>query len=61
MNTMPRPPSPPEVPVDPSLRTITLGVPDDAAIDAPVPEARATTEERFQDFDLISITHVVIQ
>ncbi|KAL2145794.1 hypothetical protein VTI28DRAFT_6293 [Corynascus sepedonium] len=46
---------------DPSLRTIILGVPEDIAIDAPVPEVRATAEERFKDFDINSITHVVIQ
>ncbi len=42
-----------------SLLTIDE-VPDDAAINAPVPEVRATTEERFKDFDIDGITHVVI-
>lgn len=46
---------------DPSLRTIQLGVPDDEAIDAPIPEAQATTEERFKDYDTSGVTHVVIQ
>lgn len=46
---------------EPSLRTVTLGVSDDAAIDAPVPEVRVTAEERFKDFDMNSVTHVVIQ
>ena len=36
---------------EPSLRTITVGVPDHAAIEASVPEVRATTEERFRGFD----------
>jgi uncharacterized protein (UPF0210 family) len=46
---------------EPSLRTITIGVPDHAAIDASVPEVRATIEERFADFDKNSVSHVVIQ
>jgi hypothetical protein len=46
---------------EPSLRTIAAGVPDDAAIEASVPEIRATTEERFTGFDKDSVSHVVIQ
>lgn len=49
------------LPVDPSLHTLTKGVPDNEAIDAPVPEVRATVaEERFKDLDRDAITHVVI-
>ncbi|KAK4153959.1 hypothetical protein C8A00DRAFT_14874 [Chaetomidium leptoderma] len=47
-----------------SLRTITkgpLGYIGNDAIDAPVPEVRATTEERFRDSDVSNLTHVVIQ
>lgn len=47
----------PHIEVDPSLRTVTQG----DAIDAPVPEVRALTEERFNNFDLDGITHVVIE
>ncbi|KAK4108737.1 hypothetical protein N656DRAFT_783990 [Canariomyces notabilis] len=62
----PVPPRAPKISVDPSLRTLTVGpngVPndDDAAIEAPVPDVQATTEECFKDFDTNSITHVVIQ
>jgi hypothetical protein len=49
------------LPVDRSLFPMAEGVPDDAAISAPVPEIRATaTEERFKDFATDGITHVVI-
>ncbi len=48
------------LPVDPTLLPLIDEVPDDAAINAPVPEVRATTEERFKDFDIDGITHVVI-
>ncbi|KAK4115524.1 hypothetical protein N656DRAFT_775412 [Canariomyces notabilis] len=46
-----------------TLRTIALGVPLDldAAIDAPVPEVCATMEERFKNYDMDRVTHVVIQ
>ncbi len=50
---------PPHIEVDPSLRTITRGVGRRAAIDAPVPEVRATTQEHLDNFD--AVTHVVIQ
>ncbi|KAK3906324.1 hypothetical protein C8A05DRAFT_29830 [Staphylotrichum tortipilum] len=43
-------PEPPHIEIDPSLRTITRGVP-----------IRATTEERFNDFDRSRVIHVVIQ
>ncbi|KAK4151835.1 hypothetical protein C8A00DRAFT_35504 [Chaetomidium leptoderma] len=46
--------------VDPTLLPLTEGVPDDAAISALVLEVRATTEERFKDFAIDAITHVVI-
>lgn len=46
--------------VDPTLLPLTQGVPDDAAISAPVPEVGATTEERFKDFAIDAITHVVV-
>jgi hypothetical protein len=46
--------------IDTNLLPLPDGVPDDAAIDAPVPEVRATTEERFKDFAIDGITHVVI-
>jgi hypothetical protein len=42
---------PPHIEVDPSLRTITRGVDRRAAIDAPVPEARATTPEHLNNFE----------
>ncbi|KAK4039084.1 hypothetical protein C8A01DRAFT_36986 [Parachaetomium inaequale] len=48
------------LPVDRSLLPMAEAVPDDAAISAPVPEIRATTEERFNDFVIDGITHVVI-
>ncbi len=48
------------LPVDPTLLPLIDGVPDEAAITAPVPEVRATTEERFKDFAVNGITHVVI-
>lgn len=48
------------LPVDPSLRTLTEGLHSAAAIDAPIPEVRATTEESFQDLARDGITHVVI-
>jgi hypothetical protein len=47
----------PHIEVDPSLRTITQG----DTIDTPVPEVRALTEDRFNDFGLDSVTHVVIE
>ncbi|KAK3297242.1 uncharacterized protein B0H64DRAFT_121410 [Chaetomium fimeti] len=46
---------------DPSLRTVTKGGPDAGAIDAQVPDARVTAEERFATFDLSAVSHVVIQ
>ena len=46
--------------VDATLLPLTDGVPDEAAINAPVPEVRATTEESFKDFAIDGITHVVI-
>jgi hypothetical protein len=52
---------PPHIEVDPSLRTITRGVDRRAAIDAPVPEARATTPEHLNNFERNAVTHVVIQ
>ncbi len=52
---------PPHVEVDPSLRTITRGVPYRDAFDAPVPDVYATTEGRFADFNKSAVTHVVIQ
>lgn len=52
---------PPHVEVDPSLRTITWGVHNRAAIDAPVPEVRATTQEHLNNFERNAVTHVVIQ
>ncbi|KAL2190525.1 hypothetical protein L209DRAFT_750636 [Thermothelomyces heterothallicus CBS 203.75] len=57
------PPIPSKIRVDDrSLRPITLGVSNDAAIDAPVPEVRATTtDQRCKDFDMNRTTHVVIQ
>ncbi|KAK3944458.1 hypothetical protein QBC46DRAFT_251883 [Diplogelasinospora grovesii] len=62
MDTITDATNPSATPVEePSLRTITMGVPDHAAIDASVPEVRATTEERFGDFDKDSVSHVVIQ
>ena len=48
------------LPVDHNLLPMAKGVPDDAAISAPVPEIRATTEARFNDFAIDGITHVVI-
>jgi hypothetical protein len=47
----------PHVEIDLSLRTITNG----DAIDTPVPEARALTEERFNNFSRDGVTHVVIE
>jgi hypothetical protein len=44
-----------------SLRTIEMGVPDEAAIDALVPEVRVTVEESGGMFDLDSVSHVVLQ
>ncbi|KAH6628497.1 hypothetical protein F5144DRAFT_549791 [Chaetomium tenue] len=44
----------PHIEVDPSLSTITQG----EAIDTPVPEVRALTEERFNNFELDGVTHV---
>ncbi|KAL2177562.1 uncharacterized protein P884DRAFT_15726 [Thermothelomyces heterothallicus CBS 202.75] len=57
------PPIPSKIRVDdPSLRPITLGVSNDVAIDAPVPEVRATTtDQQCKDFDMNRTTHVVIQ
>ena len=55
------PPECPHIEVDPSLRTISQGVHIEEAIDAPVPDVRATAEERFNDFDLGAVTHVLIQ
>ncbi|KAK4139772.1 uncharacterized protein C8A04DRAFT_15565 [Dichotomopilus funicola] len=54
---------PPHVEVDPTLRTITRGVPDRAAIDAPIPKVRATpaTQNPLNNFDRSAVTHVVIQ
>jgi hypothetical protein len=52
---------PPHVEVDTSLRTITRGVGDRAAIDAPVPEVRAITQAHLDTFDRNGVTHVVIQ
>ncbi|KAK4041341.1 hypothetical protein C8A01DRAFT_45492 [Parachaetomium inaequale] len=52
---------PPHIEVDPSLRTITRGVPKRAAIDAPVPEVHATTQEHLDNFKRNAVTHVVIQ
>ncbi|KAG7284843.1 hypothetical protein NEMBOFW57_009458 [Staphylotrichum longicolle] len=52
---------PPHIEVDPSLRTITRGVHKRAAIDAPVPEVRATTQEHLNNFERKAVTHVVIQ
>jgi hypothetical protein len=46
---------------EPSLRTMTMGVPDHAAVGASVPEVRATTEERFGDLDKENVSHVVMQ
>lgn len=46
---------------EPALHTITEGLPDHAAIEASVPEVRATTEERFKDYDKDRVSHVVIQ
>jgi hypothetical protein len=51
----------PHYEIDPSLRTVTRDVPDAAAIDVPIPEVIATTEENSKDFDRESVTHVVIQ
>ncbi|POR33799.1 Uncharacterized protein TPAR_05991 [Tolypocladium paradoxum] len=45
----------------PILRTLTQGVPDNMKIDAPIPEARAVTEDRLKDFDLGNVSHVVVQ
>ncbi|KAK4245589.1 hypothetical protein C7999DRAFT_34076 [Corynascus novoguineensis] len=44
-----------------SLRALRKGLPDDTVIDAQVPEVRATTQDRFTNFDLFTISHVVIQ
>ncbi len=52
---------PPHVEIDPSLRTITRGVPHRDALDASIPDVRAATEERFKNFDKNAVTHVVIQ
>ncbi len=46
--------------VDPTLLPLIDGVEDDTAINTPVPEVRATTEERFKYFAMDGITHVVI-
>ncbi|KAK4134631.1 hypothetical protein BT67DRAFT_496418, partial [Trichocladium antarcticum] len=51
----------PYITTDPSLRTITRGVHTRAAIDAPVPEVHATTQEHLNNFEKSSVTHVVIQ
>ncbi|KAH6855063.1 hypothetical protein B0I37DRAFT_363806 [Chaetomium sp. MPI-CAGE-AT-0009] len=51
------PVTPPHVEVDSSLLTIT----DSNTIDVPVPEVRALTEERFNNFNLDDVTHVVIE
>lgn len=47
----------PHIEVDPSLRTITQS----DTIDTPVPKIRASTEERFNDFGLDNVIHVVIE
>lgn len=44
-----------------SLRTISMGVADEAAIDALVPELRVTVADSGEAFDLDSISHVVLQ
>lgn len=54
-------PKPPHIEVDPSLRTITRGVPIHEAIATPVPEVHTTAEDRLSNFDLRRVTHVVIQ
>jgi hypothetical protein len=46
---------------EPALRTVTRGVPDPIAIEAPVPQIRVMTEERPGDFDKGHVSHVVIQ
>ena len=53
---------PPQIEVDPSLRTIRqpVGDPRDA-FDVPVPEVRATTHSQHDNFDKSAVTHVVIQ
>ncbi|KAH6840609.1 hypothetical protein B0I37DRAFT_448816 [Chaetomium sp. MPI-CAGE-AT-0009] len=51
----------PHIEVDPSLRAITRGVDKRAAIDAPVPEVRATTQAHLGNFDRNAVIHVVIQ
>ncbi|KAH6613680.1 hypothetical protein B0J18DRAFT_470017 [Chaetomium sp. MPI-SDFR-AT-0129] len=54
---------PSHVEVDPTLRKITRGVPDHAAIEAPIPDVRATpaTQNPQNNFDRCTVTHVVIQ
>ncbi|KAK2599688.1 hypothetical protein N8I77_011421 [Diaporthe amygdali] len=46
---------------EPALRTITVGVQDNVAIEASVPEVQVMTEKRSGDFDKDHVSHVVIQ
>lgn len=48
--------SPPSAPTGPVLRAFAAEVPDLVAVDALVPEAQATTEDRMEGFDLKSIS-----
>lgn len=46
---------------EPALRALVAKAPDRDAVEVPVPEAQALTEERVKEVDLRTISHVVIQ
>lgn len=46
---------------EPALRALVAKVPDRDAVEAPVPDTQATSEERMRKVDLKTISHVVVQ